>query len=330
MRLQRIPGSYPTLLFVSLFVLYSQALQGQQIPKKSLRSRFRIRVLEDPAISLDSLKQKTLEISEGSKMSAYLVLNKGKYRVLTGDFTSRGNARRRLERTRKTFASAKVSRACNDCIVFFHIYERKKEDKPGPKGNEIPEEKIMLPADKDATGLTDEGRETSFKAWTETDYQVANTASDEDYLTDAEKNVIYFLNLARKQPKLFAETFLLDRIGKPDSENEISLYEELLKREPLPCLKPDKQCWESAKCHAIASGESGYVGHDRTGCTSYFWGECCQYGTSDPLGIVLQLLIDEGVPSLGHRRICLGGYIQLGVSVQPHTTYGSNAVLDFR
>jgi hypothetical protein len=47
------------------------------------------------------------------------------------------------------------------------------------------------------------------------------------------------------------------------------------------------------------------------------------------LEIVLQLLIDEDVPSLGHRRILLEKYQTIGVSIQPHSHYGFNAVLDF-
>ena len=159
---------------------------------------------------------------------------------------------------------------------------------------------------------------------------MANTAENEDYLSQQEKEVFYFLNLVRMNPPLFANTYLKKHAGNLNDDYEISLYEELMQLDPLPCLLPNKQCWESAKCHAIISGQTGYVGHERDNCTSYFWGECCQYGPSDPLAIILQLLIDRGVESLGHRRICLGSYDELGVSIQPHTVYGSNAVLDFR
>jgi hypothetical protein len=46
--------------------------------------------------------------------------------------------------------------------------------------------------------------------------------------------------------------------------------------------------------------------------------------------IVLQLLIDHDVPSLGHRIICLSSaYSVVGVSIQYHSRYGKCAVLDF-
>jgi uncharacterized protein YkwD len=60
-------------------------------------------------------------------------------------------------------------------------------------------------------------------------------------------------------------------------------------------------------------------------------GECCYYGVEDAFDIIVDLLIDQGVSSLGHRKICLSpSYTELGVSIQPHKTYSSNTVLDFR
>ena len=49
------------------------------------------------------------------------------------------------------------------------------------------------------------------------------------------------------------------------------------------------------------------------------------------LEIILSLLIDHDVPSLGHREICLSPeFKSVGVSVQPHNSkYNQNAVLDF-
>ena len=41
------------------------------------------------------------------------------------------------------------------------------------------------------------------------------------------------------------------------------------------------------------------------------------------------LLIDKDIASLGHRKILLGKYTSAGVSIQPHTDYRFNTVLDF-
>jgi hypothetical protein len=75
------------------------------------------------------------------------------------------------------------------------------------------------------------------------------------------------------------------------------------------------------------------VGHERKTQDSklkkHYYGECCDYGHNDALEIVLSLLIDEGIPSLGHRDVCLSNYVKLGVAIQPHKRYGTNTVLDF-
>jgi hypothetical protein len=166
-------------------------------------------------------------------------------------------------------------------------------------------------------------------AWDDPKYLAANSAKDEGYLTDIEKQVYYFLNLVRMNPKLFADTYLMD-MKNSSNGYESSLYSELQILKPLPVLMPERKLYESAYCHAVESGERGYVGHERFKCDEDFMGECIYYGETDALGIVIALLVDEGVESLGHRRIFLDDYTRLGVSIQPHTTYTENCVLDFR
>jgi hypothetical protein len=177
-------------------------------------------------------------------------------------------------------------------------------------------------------------------AWKNAKYNIAYTAQNTNYLTENEKLVYYYLNLARLNPPLFAETFLI-KYTKWNSYEDLSLsnyytgslYKTMKSMQPVGILSPQKDLFESAKCHAVSSGKEGYVGHTRlsnSGCKSTFSGECCSYGQFDALEIVMQLLIDSDVPSLGHRKICLSGsYKTLGTSVQPHKTYRFNSVLDF-
>lgn len=176
--------------------------------------------------------------------------------------------------------------------------------------------------------------------WKNSKYNIAHTAQNTDYLTENEKLVYYYLNLARLNPSLFAETFLI-KYTKWNSYEDLSLsdyytgslYKTMKNMKPVGVLFPQKDLFESAKCHAVSSGKAGYVGHTRlsnSNCQSKFSGECCSYGQFDALEIVMQLLIDSGVPSLGHRKICLSSnYKTLGVSVQPHKIYRFNSVLDF-
>jgi len=107
----------------------------------------------------------------------------------------------------------------------------------------------------------------------------------------------------------------------------------MLTMKPLKILKPDTACFRSAQCHATSSGATGYTGHERqtTECkkSRYFNGECCQYGFRDPLSVVVSLLVDEGVASLGHRKICLGSYEKMSPAYAKHKGFGYVAVLDF-
>jgi len=178
--------------------------------------------------------------------------------------------------------------------------------------------------------------------WTRAKYAECNTAEKVTYLSKTEKDLIYILNLLRKYPVLFLNTVVKKyplRIRDPLLLKDKYYYQSLLltlqRTKPLPILQPDIKCYESASCHALTSGQKGYTGHDRqtTDCQAkqYFNGECADYGHKDPLDILMSLLIDQGVPSLGHRSICLTrDYSFIGVSIQPHSYFSYNAVLDFK
>ncbi len=175
--------------------------------------------------------------------------------------------------------------------------------------------------------------------WNDAKYLKCNTAENTSYLSKDEKDLIYILNLLHTDPKLFANTVVTKypSFMKQPNLKEIAEYRSLLdtlrKIKSLPLLYPDSLCFESAKCHAISSGNRGYVGHERqtNECKTkkYHWGECCQYGYKEALPILMALLIDQYVPSLGHRFLCLSSYNKIGISIQPHKSYGYNAVLDF-
>lgn len=69
-----------------------------------------------------------------------------------------------------------------------------------------------------------------FKEWNNPIYRLANTAKDEQYLTEDEKMVFYFLNLARMNPKLFRETFVHAKLHikfHGDLALEIPVYDTL-------------------------------------------------------------------------------------------------------
>lgn len=174
--------------------------------------------------------------------------------------------------------------------------------------------------------------------WDEEKFIACNTAAESIFMIDGEKDVIYILNLARRYPLLFCKTVLL-QYPEMSGDEELakngyfkSLVGELKRLPEQSILHPDKLCFESAFCHAVSSGKAGYTGHNRLNKTciqnKYFTGECCDYGDEDALDIVIGLLIDKDVKALSHRRILLGNYTRVGVSIQPHKKYRVNAVID--
>jgi hypothetical protein len=160
----------------------------------------------------------------------------------------------------------------------------------------------------------------------------ANTGKNAEFMNGEEKETLTLINLARLYPRQFLKLYMDYAGSMAVSGNTYytSLTKDLKTMEPCGALLPDKAMYESAKCWATEAGKEGIVGHDRKNCAGYFNGECCSYGSGTGLDIVMQLLIDDGVKSLGHRHICLDRYYTLvGISLQPHKTYGVNAVLDF-
>ena len=166
-----------------------------------------------------------------------------------------------------------------------------------------------------------------------------NTAAKEDYLSDEEKLVYYYLNLARTQPRYFADSVLKTYKGARGHDNSYlktspyvaTLYRQLTTMQPRPALQPDRTIFESAACYAEVAGKKGLTGHERKGTNCPLrYAECCSYGMETALDIVLQLLIDKGIENTAHRAICLAPYTRLGVAIRPHKEYRQNAVLNFK
>jgi hypothetical protein len=182
--------------------------------------------------------------------------------------------------------------------------------------------------------------------WGDSVEQAANTGSATAWMSKEEKDVLYWLNLARLQPDLYAELYIepyLELYENQDWQSDApypysfemsvvyinTCYLSMANMDAKQAMVPDKECHLSAECHAIESGKTGYIGHDRTNCTEHFSAECCEYGSYTGFDVILNLLLDTGVPSLGHRVTCLGHYQSIGISVQPHLSYGVNTVMDF-
>ena len=180
-----------------------------------------------------------------------------------------------------------------------------------------------------------------YSKWTKEIVKEANTAENIEYLDKEEKMVIFYCNLVRKNGNLFASTFLENYVdSKQLKKNDYvtSLYKDLNSVKDLPLLESQKDLYEIAKEHAINSGKTGHVGHkgfdkrfkNVLGKKYYTIAENCDYGNDKALDIVMSLLIDEGIPSLGHRKNILEEKMNsIGVSIRIHKTYRFNCVMDF-
>ena len=156
-----------------------------------------------------------------------------------------------------------------------------------------------------------------------------------------EQMVVYYHNIARMDGvyfiKHYLEPFMDTTKDYKRNADYNSLVRALKKIKNLPVLEPAEDLTKMAKDHAKTSGKTGHVGHrgynSRTKkyCGAYkFYSENCDYGVDDPLEVVIDLLIDEGVPGKGHRENILNPRVNtIGVGYAPHKTYNVNVVCEF-
>ena len=172
---------------------------------------------------------------------------------------------------------------------------------------------------------------TYAQSGTAEELQAANTAGTCSYLSQVEKDVILYNNLARMYPAKFAS---IELRGQRESGYLTSLRNELNSMSALHPLTVHRASVNDARCWAVESGKRGITGHNRVGCdrheAGHAWGENCSYGKNTGRDIILQLLIDEGISNLGHRRNCLSRtFRSVGVGYATHTAYRFCCVMDF-
>ena len=186
---------------------------------------------------------------------------------------------------------------------------------------------------------TAEELDERYKAqWSAAVCDSANSATTETYLTSEEQRTFYYLNLARLRPQLFATTYADGWIGpngysngKNFSDYKSTLIADLKAMHATNTLLPSRKMYDLAYCHAVGIGNQGLDTHDRslTGCPSGYRAECISFGMHSGFEVAMQLLVDDDVPSLGHRKACLGNYTAAGVACHDHKKHGRCAVVDF-
>lgn len=158
------------------------------------------------------------------------------------------------------------------------------------------------------------------------------------------EEVLSLMNEVRTNPSLFLKNRLNPYLTeKPMEENTYvqSLKEDLGKIQPMGALTISPMLSGLAKGHATDMGKHGSVSHNSSNGTTFaervrkkvkagLIAENCDYGNEKPIDIVMALLIDDGIQSLGHRKNILNPQLHfVGIAIEPHKTYETNCVMDF-
>jgi len=193
------------------------------------------------------------------------------------------------------------------------------------------------------------------------DIPFLDTAANVDYLTGLEKDVILEMNKARTNPKKYAELYIQPLLKYYNGKNysvpgQITIITQegapavnsciaaLSRASAAGILNPELGLSLAAKEHVQDQGRTGQVGHDgsdrstpqsrieRYGSFKGSWtmGENIAYGSATGRDIVVDLLIDDGVPSRGHRtNIMNKAFTQTGVSFGTHTQYRTTCTITY-
>lgn len=182
--------------------------------------------------------------------------------------------------------------------------------------------------------------------WDAETLEKANTAKDAAYLSDEEKKVVFYLNLARLKPALFGKTYLqkfIDSTKMKSTSFVLSLKNDLASRfKPVDVLTPKQDLTEEAADHAKDTGKKGNMGNFTSDGKSLdfrmkkFKGvyagvvENCDYGNKTALAIVIHQLVAEGQGTGQDRRNIMDKNLKyVGVSIQPHSKEKWTCVMDF-
>lgn len=111
---------------------------------------------------------------------------------------------------------------------------------------------------------------------------------------------------------------------------------------PVGPLRFNEGLARVAREHARYLGSRGLLSHqgadgsgpaarlDRLGRWQSLVAENISAGEDDPRRVVIQLLVDDGIPSRGHRKNLFNPDLhQAGAGEAPHTQYGTICVIDY-
>ncbi len=178
------------------------------------------------------------------------------------------------------------------------------------------------------------------------------------YLSDLEAGVLREMNLARSEPRRYAE-FLEERRryyrgNRFERPGDIAIIttegvgavdeaiDFLRQVKPIGALTPSRGMSRAADDHVRDQGPSGGLGHrgkdrsraydraNRYGRWNGKIGENISYGQDDPRDVVVQLIVDDGLRDRGHRdNIFDPAFRVVGVACGEHSAYRAMCVTKF-
>lgn len=182
--------------------------------------------------------------------------------------------------------------------------------------------------------------EAAQSGWTDAEIAKANTAANVSSLSKMDKDIILYCNLARLDGAKFWRTY-----GKANAKGSSS-YVSSLERDlsgvsNYPMFIPESSLMDAAAYHANDMQQNNFFDHSSYDGTSFgnrlysFYegnaiAENISAGCSTAISVVMQLLVDDGVSSLGHRKNILSSkYTAIGVKSTTHKSWGNITVQDF-
>ncbi len=176
--------------------------------------------------------------------------------------------------------------------------------------------------------------------WTDEELAKANTAARCSGLAKVDKDIIFYCNLARLDGAKFWRTYGKS-YAKGSASYVNSLERDLMKVKDRPMLVPEASLTRAAEAHASDMLVNDFFDHTSFDGTSFgqrvrsyykggFIAENLAAGYNHALSIVMQLLVDDNVPSVGHRKNILNEqYNAVGVNTTVHKTWRNITVMDF-
>jgi len=184
-------------------------------------------------------------------------------------------------------------------------------------------------------------------------------ANDDSFLSDLEKEVYSEMNIARKSPEVYVQ-YMEERLkyfsgknyklpgagytmitneGPPAVKEAIRV---LKSKKPMPELALSRGMSLGAMDHVKDTGPKGMLGHSGSDKSNPFsrisrygeWqttaGENISYGMDKGREVVMQLIIDDGVKSRGHRKNIYNPAFNItGVACGYHKNYKTMCVITY-